>query len=479
MEIISRNDLARQVEHDCGQNVYLCFQCKKCTAGCPVVDHFDLVPHRLVRAVQLGQKEKVLQSKTIWLCAGCEACSTRCPQGVDIPRVVDSLRIMAAREGVKPAIPPIPAFYSSALRGIKLFGRMYEAGLMGELYLRMALSGDLDYNQLFSNDLPLAVSLFKMGKLSPLPPLRRSARHGHKTAPDGDRHQVAYYPGCSLHGTSVEYDMSIQAIAEDIGLELVEPDGWVCCGTTPAHSTDHVLSTIMPMKTLARVEQSGHSRVTVPCPSCYNRMCAAVHGVANEPDLKERVQAELKYTPSPELKVEHLLTTIDELVGAERVRAAVTRTLDGLKAVCYYGCVITRPPELTGAAEYEYPMSMDRLMQAVGVETLDWSYKTECCGGSLVFTQLPVVMDMCRKMLDDARRRGAEAIIVACPLCQVNLDSRQRQIGETYGQEYDLPILYFTQLMGLAFGLQPGTLGLDKHVISAKPLLQEKGIWPA
>jgi heterodisulfide reductase subunit B len=396
-----------------------------------------------------------------------------------MPRIVDSLRIMAAREGIKPAVPPIPAFYKSALWGIKLFGRMYEAGLMGDLYLRMALSGDLDYGQFFNKDIPLALKMFRAGKLSPLPPLRRSAKHARKVASDAERQKVGYYPGCSLHGTAVEYDLSTRAVAEVIGLDLVEPDGWVCCGTTPAHSTDHLLSTVLPMKTLKRVEQSGQSYVTVPCPSCFIRMRAAMRDVATEPQLGERVQAEIQYTPSSEMVVDHLLTTIDEKVGVDPVAAAVTHPLDGLKVVCYYGCVITRPPELTGATEYEYPMSMDRLMQAVGAETLDWSYKTECCGVSLVFAQLPVVMDMSRKVLDNAKAVGAEAIVVACPLCQANLDMRQRQIEEEYGQEYNLPILYFTQLMGLAFDLEPADLGLEKHAVSAKALLQEKGIWPA
>jgi len=476
MAITYRDDLARQVQEACGENVYLCYQCKKCTAGCPVADHFDLTPHRLLRAVQLGQKETVLRSRTIWLCAACEACSTRCPQGLDLPRIVDALRIMAAREGVEPAVPPIPAFYTAALRGIKLFGRMYEAGLMGELYLRMALSGDLDFDQLLNSDISLALSMFRKGKLKPLPPLTRRAKHRRKTTSAPEHQTVAYYPGCSLHGTAMEYDMSTRAVADKIDLELVEPNGWVCCGTTPTHSTDHLLSTIMPMKSLARIEQSGQSYVTVPCPSCFIRFRTAMRDVASDPELREKVVAATKYTPSPELTVDHLLTTITQRVGIEKVAAAVTRPLEGLKVVCYYGCVITRPPELTGATDYEYPMSMDHLVQALGAESLDWSYKTECCGVSLVFTQLPIVMDMSHKVLDNAKEVGAQAIVVACPLCHANLDMRQRQIGEQYGRSYDMPILYFTQLMGLAFGVEPAALGLDKHFVSAEPLLRDMGV---
>lgn len=477
MAITYQGQLAQQIEAVCGENVHLCFQCKKCTAGCPVADHFDLAPHRLLRAVQLGQKEMVLRSRTIWLCAACETCATRCPQGVDLPRVMDALKIMAVREGIRPAVRAVPAFYAAALRGIKLFGRMYEAGLMGELYLRLALSGDLDREQLLNTDVPLALKMLRTGKLKLLPMLRRSAKRRRKANPSSGRQTVAYYPGCSLHGTAVEYDLSTRAIADKIGLALVEPQGWVCCGTTPAHSTDHLLSTVMPLKSLALIEQGGQSYVTVPCPSCFTRFRTAMRDVASDPELREQVVARTKYAPSPELKVDHLLTTISERVGMEAIAAAVTKPLQGLKVVCYYGCVITRPPELTGVTDYEYPMAMDRLLQALGAESLDWSYKTECCGVSLSISQLPIALDMSRKVLDGAKEVGAEAIAVACPLCHANLDMRQHQISEKYGQPYDIPIMYFTQLMGLAFGLEPASLGLQKHFVSAEPLLREKGLW--
>jgi heterodisulfide reductase subunit B len=366
----------------------------------------------------------------------------------------------------------------SALRGIKMFGRMYEAGLMGELYLRLALAGELDIGQFVGKDLSLALRMVRLGKLTPLPPLSRAPKHSRGADSTGEVQEVAYYPGCSLHGTSAEYDVSLRAIAGKIGLKLVEPKGWVCCGTTPAHSTDHVLATVLPMKTLECVENSGHSYVTVPCPSCYIRLRAAMHDVENDPELKEEVVSQTKYAHSPELRVDHLLTTIIEKVGVEKVADAVSRPLRGLKVVCYYGCVITRPPTLTGATEYEYPMEMDDLMTAAGAECLDWSYKTECCGGSLMFSQIPIAMDLIHRMFDNAKAVGAQAVVVACPLCQANLDLRQQQISEKYGEQYDLPILYFTQLMGLALGLQPKELGLGKHSVDPEPLLRELELWP-
>jgi heterodisulfide reductase subunit B len=486
LEITYQKGFAQEVLEKSGVNANLCYQCKQCTAACPVVEHFDLAPHRLMRAIQLGQREKVLNSKTVWLCAACEACTSRCPQGLSTPHIADALRITAAKEGIKPAVPAIPIFYQAALRGIKVFGRMYEAGLMGELYLRLALKGQVDYGEFAANDIPLALKMVKTGKLGPFPPLSKRARHKGAKAeadaaaiPEEERISVGYYPGCSLHGTAVEFDMSTRAMAEKIGLDLVEPDGWVCCGTTPAHSTDHTLATVLPMKSLKCVEESGQSCVTVPCPSCFIRMRVAQHDVETQPELKEKVQAELKYTPSTDLKVEHLITTIEEQVGLERVAAPVTRPLNGLKVVCYYGCVVTRPPEITGATDYEYPMGMDRIVEALGAEVLNWSHKTECCGNSLMFTQLPVTFDMNLKILDDAKAVGAEAIVVACPLCQANLDMRQQRMEKEYDREYNLPVLYFTQLMGLAYGLDPNTVGLDKIMVDAKPLLQDRDILPA
>jgi heterodisulfide reductase subunit B len=187
--------------------------------------------------------------------------------------------------------------------------------------------------------------------------------------------------------------------------------------------------------------------------------------------LAGQVKERIGYLPSPQLQVDHLLTTIVERVGFERIARAVRQPLMGLQVVCYYGCVITRPPKVTGVSDYEYPMSMDRLMEVLGAVPLDWSYKTECCGASLVFSQLSIALEMSRKVLQNARAVGAQAVVVACPLCHSNLDARQRQISEQYGDGFHIPILYFTQLMGLAFGLSPKELGLDKHFVQPFELL--------
>jgi heterodisulfide reductase subunit B len=473
-EGVVQTSLPEQIHEICGENVYLCYQCQKCASGCPVANYFDLSPNQLMRAIQLDERELALTSKTIWLCAACETCATRCPQDIDITRVMDVLKIMAQEQGVTAGVPSVPIFYKAALHGIRMFGRMYEAGLIGELYLRMLLNGQLDLRQLFSRDIPVGMKLFREGRLKLLP-----HRAGRKKAPTTEKvtsteRRVAYFPGCSLYGTSAEYHLSFKAVAERVGLIVDEPEGWTCCGTTPAHSTDHYLSTLLPMKNLALMEEMGHSSVTAPCPSCYLRMRVALHHMAMDTELRERVKAQIDYEPSGGLQVEHALNTFTDRVGLEAISTNVSRPLGELKVVCYYGCVITRPPKVTGVGDYEYPTNMDGLVKQLGAQPLDWSYKTRCCGASLGFTNLEIVLELGRKILANAKAVGAEAIVVACPLCQVNLDSRQRQMD---GQ-FDLPILYFTQLMGLAFGLEHKGLGLEKHFIDPIPLLRGKGITP-
>jgi heterodisulfide reductase subunit B len=493
------SDLAATIEELSGENVHLCYQCKKCTMGCPVAPYFDLVPHQVLRALQLGQKDLVLNSNTIWLCTQCEACATRCPHEIDLPAIMDKLKIMALHEGIQPSVRSVPLFYSAALRGINFFGRMYEAGMMGELYLRRTLAGDMDFRQLVSRDMPMAVKMIRDGKLQILPTLVRHPEGSRQVAQRTvDLNRVAYYPGCSLHGTAKDYDMSIRATMEGLGIKLDEPEGWVCCGTTPAHSTDHVLSTIMPLRSLALIERSGHSYVTVPCPSCFIRLRTAIRDVRQDGELRRQVAdrapdlaatarpggpepdglqgGQSTYVPAEDMAVDHLLTTLTGRIGYDRVAQAVTRPLKGLKLVCYYGCVITRPPELTGVPDYEYPTHMERLVEKLGAEPLDWSYKTECCGVSLGFTKLSVAVELTEKVLRNAKGVGAEAVVVACPLCHVNLDARQKQIEEQFGETLGLPVFYITELMALAFGLQPQQLGLQMHFVDSIPLLGRKGI---
>ena len=170
--------------------------------------------------------------------------------------------------------------------------------------------------------------------------------------------------------------------------------------------------------------------------------------------------------------IEHLLYPVTDQIGYQKVASKVVRPFKGLKVVCYYGCIITRPPKITEVKDYEYPTQMDRLMKVLGIAPLDWS-KTRCCSVSLGITQLPIALELSRKILKNAKSVGADAIVVACPLCHVNLDASQKQIEEEFKESFNLPILYFTQLMGLALGLESEALGLNKHFVDPNPLLQQ------
>jgi heterodisulfide reductase subunit B len=460
--------LAQMVQREIDENVFLCYQCVKCTSGCPLSDHFDLAPNQVMRAIQLGD-ETVLESKMIWLCASCQTCTTRCPQGLDIAGIMDALRIEAKRRDLQPAIPEVDKFSNIFLLDIDLLGRLYEVGLMGGMYL--ATMGKLlrDTGQL-RKDMGMGLEMMKRRKLKLIPGRTRPPK---KVKPvEATEGVVAYYPGCSLHSTAAEYDHTVRAAAEAIDLDLMEPPGWVCCGSTPAHSTDHTLATVLPMRTLASVEQMGLDTVTAPCSACFARMKTAAHTVAHDGDMAREVEAQIGYAYQGTVAVQHLLDTLVDRAGLKKIEARVEKPLKDLKIACYYGCLVTRPPKITQAEHAEYPMKMDYLMRALGAETVDWSYKTDCCGGALTLTQTPLALEMTGKILKDAHDCGADVVVTVCPLCHMNLDARQAQID----LDFQMPTLYATQLMTLAFGLGPQKSALYKNLVDPRPILQDKGL---
>jgi heterodisulfide reductase subunit B len=415
----------------------------------------DMMPNQVMRAVQLDD-DSVLEAKTVWLCASCQTCTTRCPQDLDIAGIMDALRIESKKRGVSPAVPAVDKFSSLFLRDIGLLGRLYEVGLMGGL--------NLWTGQPFK-DMDMGLEMLKRGKLKLLPTITRPPK---KVKPvesaDG---KIAYFPGCSLHSTAPEYDHTVRATANVLGLELVEPPNWICCGSSPAHSTDHTLATVLPMRTLATVEQMGLDAVTAPCSACFARMKAAAHSVANNGDMAQEVEAQIGYAYQGGVTVQHLLDTLVDRVGLDKIEASVEKPLTGLKVACYYGCLITRPPKITQDEQPEYPMKMDNLMRVLGAEPVDWSYKTDCCGGTLGLTQTALALEMTQKVLQNAHDCGADLVAAACPLCHVNLDARQSRIG----LDFQMPVLYITQLMALAFGLDHKQAALNKNIIDPRPVL--------
>jgi heterodisulfide reductase subunit B len=281
--------------------------------------------------------------------------------------------------------------------------------------------------------------------------------------------RYAYYPGCSLHSTGSEYDVSFRAVCNKLGIDIEEIKGWICCGTSPAHCTSKLLSLALPYQNLCLAEKMGKTDVVAPCAACFARLRAAMYEASEDPDIAAQISQALD-KPLP--KSMNVLSPLEIFSNESGLGDAVTRQLPGLKVACYYGCLLTRPSKVMQFDECEYPMAMDELLRSMGITTLDWSYKTECCGGALAMTRTDVVLKLTHDILEEAKAVGANAISVACPLCHVNLDTRQEEVEQEYGVRYGLPIFYFTQLMGLALGLPPDKLGLHKHFVSADELLQ-------
>ena len=452
--------LAQVIEEATGDNAFKCYQCIKCTSGCPLADQFDLTPNQVMRSVQLNDAA-VLESKSIWLCASCHTCATRCPQNIDVTGVMDALRIESRKRGVKPAVPEVAKFNDLFMRSIKIFGRAYELGL--------AASFNIALCQPF-RDLKLGKRLFRKGKLHLFP-------HFGKVKADATRitnnpKAIGYYPGCSLSSTSIEYGKSVKNIANAMDIELVEPRGWSCCGSSPAHATDPKAANVMPMSTIARIEKMGLDTVTSPCSACFSRLKHAEHSLTSNEKVSKEVSDALDYGYKGSVNVQHLVDVIVDRVGLDEVGKRVSNPLKGLKVACYYGCLITRPTKVTGADNPEYPQKMDRLVKTLGVQTVNWSRKTECCGGALGVNKTGVAVKLMKRILDDARACGAEAIVTMCPICHLNLDSRQ----EIMGYDHDIPIFQATQLMSLAFGQGPEKAGIRNNLTDPKPYLQEKEV---
>lgn len=287
--------------------------------------------------------------------------------------------------------------------------------------------------------------------------------------------KFAYYPGCSLHATAREYDLSTRKVSAALGIELVEIDDWNCCGATPAHSSNHLLSLALPARNLARAERSGFKVVVSPCSACSSRHKFVNKEINEDQELRLKVNKVLPYPYSGEVEVKNFLDMIFEIVCKDGFDS-VKKPLKGLRAVCYYGCLLTRPVNVTEFDNPDNPTSMDKILEVLGAEALPWFPKTKCCGGSFALGKVELVVERVGQILKAAKEIGAECIVLACPMCQANLDMRQGEIKRKFKVKYQMPIPYFTELLGVALGLSPDELGLNKHMIDPRPLLRSKNL---
>lgn len=277
-----------------------------------------------------------------------------------------------------------------------------------------------------------------------------------------------YYPGCSLHSTGLEYELSTQAVFRHLGVELVELSGWNCCGASSAHVISHTLALALPARNISLAQAVGYD-VVAPCAACFNRMKSADYVLRSDPLMRAELEAVVGFKYSGEVSIRHVLAVLHDDFGPRKLAEVVRRPLQGLKVVTYYGCLLVRPPEVTQLDDPEDPRKMAALLQAAGAEVKPWSHATDCCGASLSLSRAEVVERLVGRLVERAQEAGADALVTACPLCQVNLEMRQTQRAK-------MPAFYFTELLGLALGLDEAQKWWGKHLIDPRPTLSQVGL---
>ena len=283
----------------------------------------------------------------------------------------------------------------------------------------------------------------------------------------------AYYPGCSLHASAKEYDISTRGVCKALKIGLEEVPDWFCCGATPAHNVDELLSLSLCAKNLSLAEEV-KGDLAVACAACFSRLKTTQHHLRHNDIQRKQVEKAIAAPAPMEKKVKHLLEILARDFGLDKLEQAVTKPLNGLKVACYYGCLLTRPPEVPELDDCEAPSIMENVLAALGAEPVSWSHRLECCGANFTLSRPGVVLQLSNAILASAKAAGADCVMVACPLCHGNLDIRQKEIEEGYKVQYGMPVFYITQMVGLAVGLSSSRLGLESMMVSPLPLLKEK-----
>ncbi|OKH40522.1 disulfide reductase [[Phormidium ambiguum] IAM M-71] len=287
--------------------------------------------------------------------------------------------------------------------------------------------------------------------------------------------KYSYYPGCSLHTTAKEFDISTKVVMEELGIELKELEDWSCCGGSVAAGVSHDVGMALAARNVA-LAQKQNLDLLASCSGCYNKSARALKALDNQAE-KERITAilsEMGVSVSDyNIRVRNV---VDVLANDVDIASKIKKPLTGLKVACYYGCLLTKPADITGWDSPVYPMSMDKLSQICGAEVVDFRSKTKCCGGPILVAKQDVAFDLTKNLLDEAKSLDADCIVLACPLCATNLELRQADIEKKYNVSYNLPILYITEIIGLALGIKPGKLGINKHIVSPKSVLRKLGL---
>ena len=290
--------------------------------------------------------------------------------------------------------------------------------------------------------------------------------------------KYGYYPGCSMDKNARSYHISLMSIAKPLGLELVEVEDWNCCGATEYFSINNIPAYALVGRNLAIAsQQNGSEKLVAPCSACFLNLKKTDHNMAEYEEINQKVNTALEagglhYQPGS-VSIHHLLEIIVQDVGLEAIEEKVQKPLFELKVAPYYGCLIPRPSDMDSFDDPEQPTSMDTLLTALGATVVDYPLKAQCCGGHMTQISENTALELIRRLLKNADDNGADLISTVCPMCQLNLDAYQDAVNAHFGTKYKIPIVYFTQLIGLAFGVPEKELGFGKEIISARPALKK------
>ncbi len=291
--------------------------------------------------------------------------------------------------------------------------------------------------------------------------------------------KYAFYPGCAVHSSSKEYGDSCKAVSKLLAVELVEIPDWNCCGAIDAiYSYKPLFSVALAARNLALAEKMKMDIVTL-CSACYFTLSRTNKLLREDAQLKNKVEealgsADLNYKGG--VRVRHFLDVLLSDIGLETIGKKIKIPLTTLSVASYYGCFLVRPPDLSNFDDPEHPIRLDELVETLGASKVDYYSKTRCCGASLGITDEEIMLKLSRNILLDAKYAGANCVITACPLCHFNLDARQKDIESKFDLRINLPILHFTQLIGLAYGIEPKELGLNRNCVSPKKILPQYAV---
>ncbi|MGL6226340.1 MAG: CoB--CoM heterodisulfide reductase iron-sulfur subunit B family protein [Thermoguttaceae bacterium] len=277
-----------------------------------------------------------------------------------------------------------------------------------------------------------------------------------------------YYPGCALHGSSCDYETSVRAVLGKLGVTLTEMNDWICCGATAAHSVNQKLSTALPARNLAIAQRDGLQQVLAPCPLCSMELIKVGNMLRESKELQQEMSDIVEQPVDGSTQILNLIQVFQE-IGYDQIANQIVKKLDDFRPACYYGCLLTRPPKDLQFDDCEQPSSMETLLAGLGAQPVEWNFKTECCGAGLTLADDSIVKELTHKILANAKKHGANCMVVACPMCHVNLDMKQKDIEKEYKEELGLFVYYLSDLIGIALGLSEKELALQQHFVQQRP----------